>query len=331
MENNNLKNKSIAKEQNVNQDEFSAALKEMIFSKNDIKKLSADYDTGIIKITVFPITTGIFLSLNEETGSSIPFDEKIYNYELTTINQCLSGRCEFKHPGEAVSYISPQLTCIARKRQMDAFYYPLGKYTGLEISIIESLIDKTTKDFLNIFSIDMDLLISKYLKQTETFIGKADTRLLTAFKELYQILTTRNLGRIRLKVLEIFELLISEEVVSPSKSSYLTSGQAAKARRAHDILTNDLSKHIAVREIAAELGVSETSLKNYFKEVYGSCISDYMKEKRMKYAADKLQNTSLSIFDIASSIGFSNQGRFAKVFHDYYKCRPLEYRRNHSS
>ena len=56
-----------------------------------------------------------------------------------------------------------------------------------------------------------------------------------------------------------------------------------------------------------------------------------MKEKRMKYAADKLQNTSLSIFDIASSIGFSNQGRFAKVFHDYYKLRPLEYRRNHSS
>ena len=102
------------------------------------------------------------------------------------------------------------------------------------------------------------------------------------------------------------------------------------ARRTHDILTSDLSKHIPVHEIAAELGVSETSLKNYFKEVYGSCISDYMKEKRMKYAADKLQNTSLSILEIANSIGFSNQGRFAKVFHDYYKCKPLEYRRNHS-
>jgi len=311
------------------QEEFSTAVKEMLFSKNEIKELKADYETGSIKITIFPITTGIFLSLNEEMGSSIPFDEKKYNYELTTINQCLSGRCEFKHPGEAVSFISPQLTCIARKRRMDAFYYPLGNYTGLEISIIESLIDETTRDFLNKFSIDMDLLISKYLKQTETFIGKADTRLLTAFKELYQVLTTRNLGRIRLKVLEIFELLISEEVVSPSKSSHLTSSQAAMARRTHDILTSDLSRHIPVREIAEELGVSETSLKNYFKEVYGSCISDYMKEKRMKYAADKLQNTSLSIFDIASSIGFSNQGRFARVFSDYYKCKPLEYRRNH--
>ena len=314
----------------VQQEEFSAAVKEMLLSKNEIRELKADYETGSIKITIFPIATGIFLSLNEESGASIPFDEKVYNYELTTINQCLTGRCEFKHPGEAVSYISPQLTCIARKRRMDAFYYPLGNYTGLEISIIESLIDETTKDFLSKFSIDMEQLIQKYLNQTDTFIGKADTRLLTTFKELYQLLATRNLGRIRLKVLEIFELLISEDVVSPSKSNYLTSGQAAMARRTHGILTKDLSKHIAVREISEELGVSETSLKNYFKEVYGSCISDYMKEKRMKYAADKLQNTSLSILDISNSIGYSNQGRFAKVFHDYYKCKPLEYRRNHS-
>ena len=313
------------------QEEFSAAVKEMLFSKNEIRELNADYETGSIKITIFPITTGIFLSLNEELGSCIPFDEKIYNYELTTINQCLTGRCEFKHPGEAVSYISPQLTCIARKRRMDAFYYPLGNYTGLEISIIESLIDETTRDFLNIFSIDMEILISKYLNHTETYIGKTDARLMTSFKELYQLLAARNLGRIRLKVLEIFELLISEDVVLPSKSNYLTSGQAAMARRTHERLTSDLSRHIPVREIAEELGVSETSLKNYFKEVYGSCISDYMKEKRMKYAADKLQNTSLSILDIASSIGFSNQGRFAKVFYDYYKCRPLEYRRNHST
>lgn len=313
------------------QEEFSKAIKEMLFSKNEIKELKADYETGSIKITIFPITTGIFLSLNEEIGSSIPFDEKKYNYELTTINQCLSGRCEFKHPGEAMSYISPQLTCIARKRRMDAFYYPLGNYTGLEISIIESLIDETTRDFLNKFSIDMDFLISKYLKNTETFIGKTDTRLIIYFKKLYQLLNMKNLGRIRLKVLEIFEMLISEEVISPSKSNYLTSGQASIARRTHERLTSDLSRHISAREIAEELGVSETSLKNYFKEVYGSCISDYMKEKRMKYAADKLQNTSLSIFDIASSIGFSNQGRFAKVFHDYYRCKPLEYRRNHST
>ncbi|MBQ8950271.1 MAG: helix-turn-helix transcriptional regulator [Eubacterium sp.] len=311
--------------------EFSKAFDEMTYSKDKIKELSVSFDTGNIKITAFPIISGIYLSLNEVNGSVIPFDEKIYRYNLITINQCLDGRCEFKHPEEAVSYISPQLTCIARKRRMDAFYYPLGHYTGLEISIIESLIDGNTREFLRTFSIDIEQLIIKYLEHTDTFIGKSDNRLLTLFRELYQLVTRKNLGRIRLKLLEIFELLLSEDVISPSKSNYLTSGQAAMARRAHDILTSDLSRHIAVHEISSKLGISETGLKNYFREVYGSGISDYMKEKRMKYAADKLQNTSLSVLDIANSIGYSNQGRFARVFYEHYKCKPLEYRRNHTT
>lgn len=300
----------------------------LLSGKNEIQTLEERFSNGSMRITVFPITTGIFLSLNEVIGTSIPFDENIYKYEMTTINQCIAGRCEFKHPEEAVSYISPQLTCIARKRRMDSFNYPLGNYTGLEISIIEELLDENTKKSLDQFSIDIDRLLGKYLNDTETYIGRSDNKLQGRFKELYQILSTKNLGRIRLKVLEIFELLISEEVIYPFESHYLTSSQAALARRAHDILTNDLSKHIPAKDIAMSLGVSETSLKNYFKEVYGLCLSDYMREKRMKYAADQLQNTSLSILDIANSVGYTNQGRFAKVFYDYYKSKPLEYRRN---
>ena len=315
----------------MKQNEYSKLLEDLLITKDKIKSLEDTFETGSIKITIFPITSGIYLSLNEAIGTSIPFDEKAYKYELTTINQCLVGRCEFKHPEEAISYISPQLTCIARKRQMDAFYYPLGSYTGLEISIIESLLDENTKDFLNNFSIHIDCLIDKYLHQTETFIGRTDNKLLQNFKELYQLLSKKNLGRIRLKTLEIFELLISEDVIYPFESHYLTSSQASLARRAHDILTNDLSKHISARIVADKLGISETSLKNYFKEVYGSCISDYMKTKRMKYAANKLQDTSLSILDVANSVGYTNQGRFAKVFYEYYKLKPLEYRRkNHN-
>ena len=152
----------------MKQNEYSKLLVDLMKTKDEIQILEDTFETGSIKITIFPITTGIYLSLNEAIGTSIPFDEKAYKYELTTINQCITGRCEFRHPGEAISYISPQLTCIARKRKMDAFYYPIGNYTGLEISIIESLIDEDTRRFLNDFSIDIDYIIDKYLHNTET-------------------------------------------------------------------------------------------------------------------------------------------------------------------
>ena len=158
----------------MKQNEYSKLLVDLMKTKDEIQILEDTFETGSIKITIFPITTGIYLSLNEAIGTSIPFDEKAYKYELTTINQCITGRCEFRHPGEAISYISPQLTCIARKRKMDAFYYPIGNYTGLEISIIESLIDEDTRRFLNDFSIDIDYIIDKYLHNTETYIGRTE-------------------------------------------------------------------------------------------------------------------------------------------------------------
>lgn len=315
----------------MKQNENYEAFKDLIHGLKNIKELKTEFDTGTVKITVFPIVPGLYLSLNEVTGSSIPFDENVYDYELTTINQCIYGRCEFRHPGESVSYISPQLTCIARKRKMNAFYYPLGYYTGIEISIIEELIDESTKRLLSLFSINIASLINKYLTVTETYIGRSDSPLLSLFNELYLFIEKKSLGRVRLKVLEILYYLLKEDIPELKDSHYLTSGQVAMARHVNDILTSDLSKHIAIKDIAVKLNVSETSLKNYFKEVYGTCISEYMKNKRMKFAADKLQNTSLSILDIANSVGYTNQGRFAKVFNDFYNMNPLEYRRNMKS
>ena len=92
------------------------------------------------------------------------------------------------------------------------------------------------------------------------------------------------------------------------------------------MLTFDISKHISMREISEKLNVSETSLKNYFSAMFVMTVSDYMRSIRLKKASDLLKNSGLSISDIASSCGYSNQGRFAKVFKEYYGMLPLEYR-----
>lgn len=79
--------------------------------------------------------------------------------------------------------------------------------------------------------------------------------------------------------------------------------------------------------IAGRLHVSETSLKKYFRMVYGRNVSDYMHERRMQFAAGRLLETDDSIADIAAAVGYCNQGRFAKIFREYAGMKPLEYRR----
>ncbi len=108
---------------------------------------------------------------------------------------------------------------------------------------------------------------------------------------------------------------------------YLTKTQAQLAKQLKEILTENFSRHIAVRTVADTYGISETSLKNYFRYVYGMNVSTYLNKARMEYAGRLLSETTLSIADIARSCGYTNQGRFAKVFCDYYQVKPLDYRR----
>ncbi|MBE5920000.1 MAG: helix-turn-helix domain-containing protein [Pseudobutyrivibrio ruminis] len=55
-----------------------------------------------------------------------------------------------------------------------------------------------------------------------------------------------------------------------------------------------------------------------------------MKKERLKKASALLTETRLPISDIAVNCGFSNQGRFAKIFKEEYGSFPLEYRRKSS-
>lgn len=47
----------------------------------------------------------------------------------------------------------------------------------------------------------------------------------------------------------------------------------------------------------------------------------------MEKAAELLEETNMKVTDVASFVGYENQGKFAKVFADMYGVKPLEFRR----
>lgn len=65
-----------------------------------------------------------------------------------------------------------------------------------------------------------------------------------------------------------------------------------------------------------------------FKSIYGTSIAAHIREHRMEYAAQLLQNSNLSIADIASKVGYDSQSRFSSAFKKQYKMLPKEYRKN---
>lgn len=181
-----------------------------------------------------------------------------------------------------------------------------------------------TESILKIFGINIDSLLQLY---TKSAIFYASDTVLKLWDNIDECNGNCNIGQIRLDVLQILKYLYNHGSITSAQTPYLSRTQAMLAKKAKEILTADLSQHISMKMISQELGVSETSLKRYFHLVYGTNLSTYMNEIRMQYAAELLTSSQMSISDVAKACGYVNQGRFASVFRQFFRMKPLDYRR----
>ena len=108
---------------------------------------------------------------------------------------------------------------------------------------------------------------------------------------------------------------------------YFTLSQVTIAKEVRSILLSDLSQNHTARELAERFQIGETSLKNYFRGVFGENLSVWLREARMRRAAELLRDTELRVAEIAEQVGYENQSKFAAVFAKQFGCPPLEYRR----
>ena len=73
--------------------------------------------------------------------------------------------------------------------------------------------------------------------------------------------------------------------------------------------------------------MNTTTLKTIFKSVYGAPIATYMKEYRIRQAAQLLQDTTYSIAEIAERVGYENQSKFTSAFRSVLHLPPAAYRK----
>ena len=109
--------------------------------------------------------------------------------------------------------------------------------------------------------------------------------------------------------------------------TYFTRSQIAMAKEAETLILSDLKTRITAKELAERFSVSESSFKFYVKGILGDSYLNCFRKKRMEKAAELLEPTSLKVIEIASAVGYENQGKFAKVLADTYGVSSPEFRR----
>lgn len=98
------------------------------------------------------------------------------------------------------------------------------------------------------------------------------------------------------------------------------------AQVVHFIEMNYASK-ITVQSIAAFIGLQRSYLSSIFKDVMNISLQDYLIHFRVRKACELLQHTSLTIGDIARSIGYEDPLLFSKMFKKVMKHSPSDYRK----
>ncbi len=80
-------------------------------------------------------------------------------------------------------------------------------------------------------------------------------------------------------------------------------------------------------QLSEELNYSSDYLARIVHKYSGKCLYDYRMSFCMKQARYLLENSKVPVSKIAEELGFSNRTQFYKVFEEYYKLTPAEYRK----
>ncbi len=114
-------------------------------------------------------------------------------------------------------------------------------------------------------------------------------------------------------------------------SNALPSVKPTVAELAKKYINDNLSSKIGINELCEALGCSKSTLMSAFKRSYGVTLNTYITELRLTRAKILLAEGNMSINEIATATGFSDQSYFSKVFSSAHGVSPSEWRAKSAS
>ena len=94
-----------------------------------------------------------------------------------------------------------------------------------------------------------------------------------------------------------------------------------------DRITGDVAKPFSARDVAAELGMSESRFSRFFRRSTGNTFTDFVNRVRVNRACQLLMETDRLVTHICFEVGFNNVANFNRRFLEIKGMTPTEFRR----
>jgi transcriptional regulator GlxA family with amidase domain len=107
----------------------------------------------------------------------------------------------------------------------------------------------------------------------------------------------------------------------------IASEIAERIERSIAYMFEHLDEPVQVSTLAAQASVSPSHYFALFKRQTGTAPIDFFIRLRMDHARQLLDSTSLSVKEIAATMGYDDPFYFSRVFKSVHRIAPAEYRR----
>ena len=219
-------------------------------------ELLLEQEDGRGRMVFHPLFPGVTLAFIQVNASNWPESEANAELRPLLINYCVAGRSELLLDDGAYIYLKENDFAVSEQTAQDGYIFPTRLYQGIKIYFDIEQLSHHAQELMSAFELDFTLLRENYCRRQKTYINEADSTLTAIFRKLWALSEQPSLFYLRIYTLElIYELLHTEP--RPSKTcGFYTELQVGIAKKAEQILTADLRKHIPVRLLAEKFSVS---------------------------------------------------------------------------
>ena len=287
-----------------------------------------DLKTGYGTMVIYHLFSGIDLCYNEfnaEDCNQISTSNNYKNYII--INHCHKGRFETFFKGKYI-FLSEGDLIFSSGATEYTHNFTLGFYKGLQIIIHIEKAQKSIDKIIGENIIDLKKLSDK-IKNNDSFaIIRSSKEVEHVISELYDVDENIKRAYYKLKIIELLLFLKNNEIKSLNDEfPHLKEENIKKIREIRKYLMEHYEENITFNDLSKKFKISTTSIKNYFKIIYGKPLFTWHREYRLNQAANYLKNSNMSISEISSLIGYKDPSKFSKAFKNYYNVTPLKYKK----
>ena len=163
------------------------------------------------------------------------------------------------------------------------------------------------------------LLTHETYAASKTALQRAYPHLAQA-AELLPVKSAEELGAAATVLQAITSYMMSNRWVVPGKSEFI--------RQLDRYIDDHLNHGITTQELCVAFCIGRTRLYELSANYLGCGIAEYIRNRRIWHAQQLLSDSSLSITDIAYTVGFSDYNYFSKIFKLHTGISARTYRNN---